>query len=124
MPRYRYDKDLQCLIEVREGQNYFDPSPGPTVISDIEPYRAAGSDIACGGRRPMIMGRRQHREFLNRNGYTEIGNEFVPKSSDLPSMQEQQRDRIDDIKRARGEYGSNTGADYAAFRMRQMNNGR
>jgi hypothetical protein len=123
MPRYRYDKDLDCLIELREGSNWFEPSKGPNVISDIEPYRAVASDIACDGKRPMIGGRRQHREFLSRNGYIEVGNESGMTRSDMPSAREMQRDRIEDIKRAAGDYGSNTGADYAAWRTERMRNG-
>jgi hypothetical protein len=124
MPRYRYDKDLECLVEIREGSNYFEPSKGPHIISDIEPYRAIASDIACDGKRPMITGRRQHREFLQRNGYVEVGNESGPTRSDMPSARELQADRAHDIKRAMGEYGSNTGADAAAYHMRRNQNGR
>ena len=109
MPRFRYDKDMECLVEIRDGANYFDDKPkGPMVISDIQPYRAAGSDIACGGKRPIISGRRQHREFLARNGYVEVGNESAPTRSDAPSSREAQRDRVEAVKRALGEYGSNT----------------
>lgn len=111
MPRYRYDKDMECLIEIRDGANYYDETPkGPTIIRDIEPYRAAASDVACGGKRPLISGRRQHREFLQRNGYVEVGNESGPRRQDVPSPREAQRERVDAIKRALGEYGSNTGA--------------
>lgn len=124
MARFRYDRDLDSLIEIREGANFFQESAGPQIMRDLEPYRAAASDIACGGKRPMISGRRQHREFLSRNGYTEVGNEYVPKPSDAPSTRELQRDRIDDIKRATGEYGSNTGADAANYFMRNGRRGR
>lgn len=123
MPRYRYDRDLDCLIELRDGSNYFEPSPGPSIISDIQPYRAVASDIACDGKRPVIGGRRQHREFLQRNGYVEVGNESSAHHSG-PSAREQQADRVHDIKRALGEYGSNTGADEAAWRMRNNQYGR
>lgn len=120
MPRYRYDKDLDCLVEIRDGSNYFEPSKGPMIISDIEPYRAVASDVACDNKRPIISGRRQHREFLRRNGYVEVGNEANPTRSDMPSEREMQRDRVEDIKRATGEYGSNTGADVARYhQMRQ-----
>src|ERR1051325_9362752 len=88
MTRYRYDKDMDCIVEIRDGANYPEPEKRrkPSgLISDIEPYRAAASDIACDGKRPVIQGRRQHREFLQRNGYVEIGNEFVPTRSDAPT---------------------------------------
>ena len=64
MTRYRYDKDLECLVEIREGSNYFDESKGqkgPTIISDIDGYRAMGADVACGGQRPFIPTRSEHR---------------------------------------------------------------
>lgn len=110
MPRFRYDKDMECIVEVREGANFYDDTPkGPTIISDIEPYRAVASDVACGGKLPVISGRRQHREFLARNGYTEIGNERPMQPGNTPSPREAQRERVEDIKRSLGEYGSDTG---------------
>jgi hypothetical protein len=50
---------------------------GPQIMSDIAPYRTAATDVAT-GKRAVIVGRRQHREFLRRNGYVEIGNDYVP----------------------------------------------
>src|SRR5215467_2994841 len=103
MPRYRYDKDMDCIVEIRDGANYPEPEKRGRplgVISDLEPYRAVAADIACGGKRPVITGRRQHREFLQRNGFTEVGNERGPSRGDMPSAREQQRDRVNDIRRA------------------------
>lgn len=119
--RYRYDKDLDCLIEVRDRSNYFEASPGPTIISDIEPYRAVASDVACDGLRPVIGGRRQHREFLSRNGYVEVGNEYQqPRGESASEGRAREADLVQDIKRASGDYGSNTGADAARHhQMRQ-----
>lgn len=71
----------------------------PLVISDLEPYRAAAADKGTGSR-PIIGGRRQHREFLSRNGYTEVGNEYVqPRRDNIDTP----ADRIADIRRALGE---------------------
>lgn len=58
----------------------------PMVISDIAPYRASAADKATGAR-PVIGGRRQHREFMQRNGYRELGND-VPASrrEEMPSV--------------------------------------
>lgn len=70
----------------------------PMVISDIREYRAVAIDGAT-GKRPMITGRRQHREFLQRNGLRELGN-------DMPAVKHEQlsqTDRVADIKRAMGE---------------------
>jgi len=45
------------------------------VVSDIPEYQAMGTDIAT-GKAPVITSRSQHREYLKRNGYVEVGNEM------------------------------------------------
>ncbi len=75
------------------------PSPsagaaGPQIMSDIAPYRTAATDVAT-GQRAVIGGRRQHREFLRRNGYVELGNDYVPPHREELSHTE----RIADIRR-------------------------
>ena len=112
MPRYRYDKDLEAIVEIRDGSNFFDDAngnKGPALIKDIEPYRAMGADVACNGLRPMIGSRSEHRDYLRRNGYVETGNENPKVYDDRPTARQAQEQRIHDIKRAIGEYGSNTG---------------
>ena len=50
------------------------------VIADIPPYMTVAADKES-GKRQYIKSRREHREFLNRNGYEEIGNEkFTPNA--------------------------------------------
>jgi hypothetical protein len=67
----------------------------PMVISDIAPYRASAADKAT-GKRPVIGGRRQHREFLQANGYRELGNEMpVQRREEMPREQ-----RVSDIRAA------------------------
>lgn len=68
------------------------------IIRDIEPYKTAAVDN--NGKRAVIGGRRQHREFLRRNGYVEVGSEMPrnrlqngPKQGDVAR----------DIKRVLGE---------------------
>lgn len=104
--RYRYDKEMDEIIEIRPNSNYPEPDSNTRdarCVSDIEPYRAIASDVACNGLRPVIGGRRQHREFLNRNGYTEVGNDTGFNHRVGPSAREAQRDRVMDIKRVLGE---------------------
>lgn len=48
---------------------------GLQIIKDIDPYKAVGGDVALGGKTPNIMSRREHREYLKRNGFVEVGNE-------------------------------------------------
>ena len=52
----------------------------PQIIRDIDPYQAVAVDVAT-GKPPRIGSRSEHREFLKRNGYVELGNERIkPKS--------------------------------------------
>lgn len=55
---------------------------GIQIIRDIDPYQAVGGDIALAGKLPKIGGRRQHREYLQRNKYIEVGNERRPQKAD------------------------------------------
>jgi len=73
----------------------------PRVMSDIEPYQAVASDIAT-GKPPHISSRSQHREFLKRNGYVELGNE-MPKSRKAPEPDRMEIGRT--IKRVMDEKG-------------------
>lgn len=47
----------------------------PAVIGDISPYQAMGYDLASGNA-PIIKSRSEHRAYLQRNGYTEVGNDM------------------------------------------------
>lgn len=44
------------------------------VTPDIAPYRAVAADKET-GQVPYIQSRKQHREFLKKNGYEEVGND-------------------------------------------------
>ncbi|WAL81321.1 zinc ribbon domain-containing protein [Pandoraea sp. XJJ-1] len=48
----------------------------PMVAPDISAYQAIAVDVAT-GKAPVINSRSAHRDFLKRNGYTEVGNERV-----------------------------------------------
>ena len=72
-----------------------------TIIRDLEPYRAVAADVASGGKPPVISGRRQHREFLRRNGYAEVGNSVTQRQPEsLPRSE-----RIGDIRAALQRHG-------------------
>lgn len=49
----------------------------PAVVADLPAYQAVAVDKAT-GKIPRIEGRKQHREFLSRNGYVEVGNDKLP----------------------------------------------
>lgn len=51
------------------------------IIRDIEPYMPIAADTD--GKRHAIGGRRQHREFLQRNGYREVGNDVPTKPKEV-----------------------------------------
>lgn len=52
------------------------------VQADIQPYRAVCIDKET-GKYPAIQSRKQHREFLARNDYVEVGNDFGTPSKRL-----------------------------------------
>lgn len=51
----------------------------PYVAPDIQAYQAVAVDVAT-GKPPVINSRSAHREFLQRNGYTEVGNESLTRN--------------------------------------------
>jgi hypothetical protein len=59
------DKDLAEPLEVGSRLQ---------IIREIEPYKAVATDVAT-GRAPIIKSRADHREFIKRNGYIEVGSE-------------------------------------------------
>ena len=103
---YVYDKFLDAMIMIRgPGVNHPEEVPaGIQIIRDIEPYRTAASDVASDGKRPVIGSRSRHRTFLSDNGYVEVGNER-PISGERPALSREER--IYDIRRAMGDFGSN-----------------
>lgn len=104
--RFIFDADLDCMVEITAGSNRDMSEPsGMQIIRDIEPYRAAASDVASDNKRPVIGGRARHREFLRDNGYREVGNEALGRE-ERPTLSKAQR--IEDIRRAMGDFGSNT----------------
>lgn len=102
---YIYDPDLDSVVEITRSNRPQEPKRGQglQIISDIVPYRPVASDVAAGGKRPVIGGRRQHREFLTRNNYVEVGNDTsTPGARTWVDEKRAQQDRVNDIKRAGG----------------------
>ncbi len=97
---YVYDRDLDEMIEITEGSNVErDPkrSDGVQIIRDLDPYKAVAADQ--GKAQPVIGGRRQHREFLQRNGYVEVGNDpMTPQKKSWVQERRERDERIADIK--------------------------
>jgi hypothetical protein len=85
-------------IDKRKAPPLHRSNDAPMIIGDLPEYRAAAADKHT-GKRPLIGGRRQHREFLQRNGYREVGNDYVPPQPEHSTRQE----RISDIRRAMGD---------------------
>ncbi len=69
---YRYDPETKSLIPLSQWlAKYGRPTKTHHVIPDIEPYVAVAGDMA--GK--VVRSRKEHREFLRRNNFVEIGNE-------------------------------------------------
>lgn len=69
--RKRYVQINGELIEVTPEYKQTPKSTGIQIIPDIQPYMTAAVDKELGKRIP-INSRREHREFLRRNGYVEF----------------------------------------------------
>lgn len=70
------DNKIVCCGEEMKRQ-----MDAPFVIPDISAYHAVAIDKET-GKRPVITSRKQHKEFLARNDYVELGNEFRPPKRD------------------------------------------
>ncbi len=58
---YRFDKDLDCIVEVRAESNFFEEKPqGPTVISD---------DMGAGVNGLRAMYRKDKKHFDSKSRY-------------------------------------------------------
>lgn len=69
---YRYDPETKSLVPLHVWLAKYGRAPkAHHVIPDIEPYVAIAGDRA--GK--VIRSRKEHREFLRRNNFEEIGNE-------------------------------------------------
>lgn len=69
---YRYDPETKDLIPLERWlAKYGSGAKSHHVIPDIDPYVAIAGDMA--GK--VIRSRKEHREFLRRNNFEEIGNE-------------------------------------------------
>lgn len=70
---YRYDREAKELIPLDEWlAKYGDRSTRAHYVQpDLEPYMAVSGDMA--GK--MIRSRREHRAFLKRNNFEEVGTE-------------------------------------------------
>lgn len=79
--RYYWDKQLECLIEIRDGMNSEGPQKllAPTnLMRDIDNYNAVGiRDEKKGPGHTLVItkGRRQHRDELRARGMIEVGND-------------------------------------------------
>ena len=108
MPRFRYDREMDCLIEIRDGSNFFDETKGqkgPAIITD---------DLRAGvnGLRHMATGKyldskSAFRAATKASGCVETGSEIPRVYDDRPTSRQLQESRVHDIKRAIGDYGSN-----------------
>lgn len=101
---YVYDADLDAMVDITRSNRPEAPHKGQglQIIRDLDPYQAVATDVALGAP-PFITGRRQHKEFLRRNNYQEVGNDFSnPGARTWVDEKRDQLDRVADVKRAAG----------------------
>lgn len=72
----------------------------PQLTPDIQPYKAIATDVAT-GKPPVIGSRREHKEFLRRNNYVEVGNEKMSAERKHDTVSKQEIKRVMDQIRSR-----------------------
>ncbi len=85
--RYRYDKDLDAVIEIRDGSNYFEETPqGPSVISDTMGSTVNGLRAMYRKDRKHFDSKSRYRADVRAHGLAEVGNEsnFESKAAPVP----------------------------------------
>lgn len=113
MPLYRFRCPVCSLAsdEFRHIENRDDallcPKDGagmqriimPTMVqADIQPYMSVAVDQET-GKRVGIQSRRQHREFLRRNDYIEVGSDPIRKTKQESSEPDAPMLSVEEIKR-------------------------
>lgn len=104
MARFVYDKDLGCTVPA-ENRNYFQEEelrsefPAPMIMGAFRAYRTVAGDEANGGKPVTIHSRDEHKAFLRRNGYAEVGNEPIRQKPHVkpPSAREHIKKAINDL---------------------------
>ena len=72
--RYRYDHDLDCIVEIGSNSNYFEETPqGPNVIRDDVGFGVNGLQHMPTGK--MLDSKSAFREADRRSGVECVGNE-------------------------------------------------
>jgi hypothetical protein len=93
--RARYNNRGEKVYEEENGVVLFDicdkaTDAGYYVMDDIQPYKPMGEDVAG---QTVINSRSQHRSYLKRNGYIELGNEpMVERKPDAYNSEEVKRE--------------------------------
>ena len=85
--RYRYDKDLDAVIEIRDGSNYFEERPqGPSVISDTMGQTVNGLRAMYRKDKKHFDSKSRYRADVKAHGLAEVGNEanFQSKEAAKP----------------------------------------
>lgn len=91
-------------------------SCGLQIIKDIEPYKTVAAEKAT-GKQIRIGSRREHKEFLRRNGYEEIGNDIPkPKRPELNFVSKADiKQAIEQVKAGKGYRPNDNGKAYNIF---------
>lgn len=95
--RKMWDQSGNLIYEEVRGEvildnRYVDTTDaGFMVMPDIQPYKTVAADIRTG--KPIVINSRsEHKEFLRRNGYEELGNDKPkPKEVKMSSPKEMLR---------------------------------
>ncbi len=77
MPRFRWDKDLEEVVEIRPQSNFFEEEKpqGPNVISDTMEGGINGTRAMYRADKKHFDSKSKYRADVRANGLVEVGNE-------------------------------------------------
>lgn len=77
MPRFRYDKDLDEVVEIRPQSNYFEEeTKGPNVISDTMEGGVNGTRAMYREDKKHFDSKSTYRADVKAHGLAEVGNDL------------------------------------------------
>ena len=111
---YRWDRDMDCLVEVRSNSNYFEEPKGPTLISDDMGACVRGLRAMYRKDKKHFDSKSRYRADVKAHGLEIVGNDD-PRGSAPPPID---YGRV--VKDAHDQFSSNWNGTADAVRAQEQ----
>ena len=102
---YRWDRDMECLVEVRSNSNYYDDTPkGPNVISDTMGSNVNGLRAMYRTDKKHFDSKSQYRADVRARGLAEVGNDRIASTREKPTVRQYEQRVADTFSQIEGNY--------------------